>query len=120
MTVFDVFQETPYDFLQIERGMTEGDVIVSERSLMGVFKLREGEEQVGNMENPISSATLHAHPDDNFGVSEFVGQGVRVNGVTYDITNVTGGMNFDNGQMEHLTFTLQRAEFINGIAEDDS
>lgn len=121
MTVFDVFQETPYDFLQIERGTVQGDEIIAERSLMGVFKYREGEEQVGtNMELPISSATLHAHPDDDFGVTDLVGHGVRVNGLTYGITNVTGGMNFDNGQMEHLTLTLQRADFIDGIADHDS
>lgn len=119
MTVFDVFQEIPYKFLVIERGTVQGDIIVEKKSFNGVFKYRESEEALNNMELFQSSATLHAHPDDSFGVSEYVGQGVEVNGLTYTITNATQGMNFDNGQIEHLTFTLQRADFIDGTANNN-
>lgn len=113
MTVFDSFQEIPYDFLAIKRGSVKGDVIKSEQAFYGIFKLRDNQEALNNMELYQSTATLHAHPDD-FDTTDLVGQGIRVNGITYEITRVTGGMNFANGQMEHLTFTLQRAEFVNG------
>lgn len=123
MTVFDVFQQMPYEFLTISRGTVKGNVITSKDSFLGIFKLRENQETQGNIELYQSSATLHAHPEDfeSFEVvPDLVGQGIRVNGKTYEITNVTGGMNFADGQMEHLTFTLQRAEFIdNGTANDN-
>lgn len=111
MTVFDVFQETPYTYLEISRGEILGNVITKETNFMGIFKQRESQETANNIELFQSSATLHAHPDDFDDWSNLVGQGVRVDGVEYEITNMTRGTNFDNGQVEHLTFTLQRAIF---------
>lgn len=111
MTVFDVFQETPYTFLEISRGEILGNVIEKEIPLMGIFKQRESQETANNMELYISSATLHAHPEDFDDYSNLIGQGIRVDGAEYEITNMTRGTNFDNGQIEHLTFTLQRADF---------
>lgn len=114
MTVFDVFQETPYKFLKINRGEVFGNTITDEVNLMGIFKQRENQETMSNMELNISSATLHAHPEDFTDFSNLVGQGIEVDGTDYEITNMTRGTNFDNGQVEHLTFTLQRASFIDG------
>lgn len=120
MTVFDSFQEIQYEFLEIKRGAVKGNVITKSSSFYGIFKLRQNQEEQGNIELYQSSATLHAHPDDYSDFDNLVGQGIEVNGTTYEITNVTGGMNFDNGQMEHLTFTLQRAEFIDGRTTNDN
>lgn len=119
MTVFDTFPSTPYEFLTIRRGAVKGNVIKQASSFLGIFKLRQNQEEQGNIELYQSSATLHAHPEDYADFDNLVGQGIRVNGTTYEITNVTGGMNFASGQMEHLTFTLQRAEFIDGTANDN-
>ena len=114
MTVFDTFPEISYEFLEIKRGAVKGNVIKKASSFLGIFKLRQNQEEQGNIELYNSSATLHAHPEDYSDYDNLVGQGIRVNGTTYEISNVTGGMNFASGQMEHLTFTLQRAEFIDG------
>lgn len=118
MTVFDTFPSISYKFLTINRGAVKGNVITQKSSFNGIFKLRESQETNGNIELYQSSATLHVHPND-YSTTELVGQGVEVNGITYEITNVTGGMNFASGQMEHLTFTLQRAEFIDGTSNDN-
>lgn len=119
MTVFDTFPSISYEFLTIRRGAVKGNVIKQASSFLGIFKLRQNQEEQGNIELYNSSATLHAHPEDYSDFDNLVGQGIRVNGTTYEITNVTGGMNFASGQMEHLTFTLQRAEFIDGTANDN-
>ena len=119
MTVFDVFQEIPYNFLAIKRGAVKGNVIKSRSSFHGIFKLRDNQETMQNMELYQSSATLHVHPED-YDTTDLVGQGIEVDGITYEIERVTGGMNFANGQMEHLTFTLQRAEFIDGTSNNNN
>ncbi len=111
MTVFDVFQETQYTYLEISRGEVFGNIITEETNHMGIFKQRENQETMNNMELFQSSATLHAHPEDFTNFADIIGNGVRVDGVEYEITNMTRGTNFDNGQVEHLTFTLQRASF---------
>lgn len=114
MTVFDVFRETDYTYLEIERGQIVGNVIVKETPLKGIFKMRENQETMNNMELYQSNATIHAHPEDFSDFNELVGNGVRVDGETYEITNMTAGTNFDTGVTEHLTLTLQRASFSNG------
>lgn len=114
MTVFDIFQEQPYTYLQIARGKFEGNVIVSETNLSGIFKERQSQETTGNIELYNSSSTLHVHPEDYANIDEIIGNGVRVDGKEYEITNMTRGTNFDNGVVEHLTFTLQRASLTDG------
>lgn len=111
MTVFDVFQEQSYTYLEIARGGVLGNTITKETDLMGIFKQRDNQETMQNIETPISSSTLHAHPEDFSDYSVLVGNGVRVDGVDYEIMSMTIGRNFDTGDVEHLTFTLQRADF---------
>lgn len=111
MTVFDVFQEQPYTYLEIARGGVLGNTITKETDLMGIFKQRDNQETSQNIETEISNATLHAHPADFDDYSVLVGNGVRVNGVDYEILSMTVGKNFDTGEDEHLTFTLQRASY---------
>jgi hypothetical protein len=114
MTVFDVFRETDYTYLKIERGKILGNVIVEEIPLKGIFKRRETQETMENMELYQSSATIHAHPEDFNNFDELVGNGIRVCGQTYEIMSMTVGTNFDTGDTEHITLTLQRAEFSDG------
>ena len=112
-TVFTVFQEQPYLYLELARGGIDGNSIVKMRELSGVFKLRAGSSNTptSEMETRSSTATLHAHPEDYDDYSVIVGNGVRVEGVDYEIVSMTGGKNFDNGVMEHLTFNLQVADY---------
>lgn len=114
MTVFDTFVETQYSFLEISRGEIYGNHVIKETKFMGVFKLRATSSTSNNIEYRLSNATLHAHPEDYAGwnIADLVGQGIAYDGIDYEITNVTGGMNFDTGVMSHLTFTLERADYV--------
>lgn len=117
-TVFDVFKETPYTFLEIAQSHIRGDLITAERELQGIFKDKAGQVQNGNMQAIDSSATLHIHPEDfpNVkGCADLVGQGVRVNGQDYSIHGATAGTNFENGIIEHYRLTLQKAVFVKNV-----
>lgn len=111
-TVFSVFRQTPYTFLKVTRGNVYGNQITETEQHMGVFKNRAGMQDGTTSELTTSTATLHAHPEDFAGdPSELIGQGIRHNGVDYQIVNVTAGTNFDSGVVEHLTFTLQKESY---------
>lgn len=112
-TVFDVFSETPYKFLEISQSTVRGDMVTEERRLMGIFKNKHGTVQSGNMESVDSTSTLHVHPSDfpEFSCDDFIGQGVEVGGVDYRIQGATAGTNFDTGVIEHYRLTLQQANF---------
>lgn len=117
-TVFDVFESVPYQFLKIKRGTVSGNRITDTYDAEGVYKRRNDMTQVNNQELRQSAATLHIHPDEPFiadvtvdGKILFVGNGVRVDGVDYDIVGDTGGENYDEGELEHYTLTLQNADF---------
>lgn len=119
-TVFDVFRETSYDYLEIKQSTIAGDLILSERTLQGIFKDRAGEVQNGNMESVNSTSTLHVHPSDfpNADCSSLIGNGIRYNGVEYAIIGATAGMNYETGDLEHYRLTLQKAKFVrmeNGV-----
>jgi hypothetical protein len=111
MTVFDVFRQVPYTYLVVSRGEVYGNRIVSETQLKGVFKLRSGMTQAANQETRESSATLHVHPEGFSPDDEIVGNGVRVGGLDYQVIGRADGRNFETGKTEHLTLTLQRAEY---------
>lgn len=113
-TVFDVFSETPYTFMEISRGNVYGDVVTEQRTLSGVFKLKTGMTSNNNMEVVDADATLHAHPEDfaDIPTASLVGQGVQVDGVMYDIVGVSEGKNFDNGMVEHIYMRLQKTDFV--------
>lgn len=117
-TVFDVFEETPYEFLVVSRGGVYGNRITDTYDAEGVYKRRNDMVQVNNQELRQSAATLHVHPDEPFiaditvdGKILFVGNGIRVDGVDYEIIGDTGGFNFDAGEMEHYTLTLQNTDY---------
>lgn len=119
-TVFDLFKETEYAYVPLNRGTVFGN-IQSENGnspsiFKGVFKLRRGFSRAGNnMElQDTQIPILHAHPEDyasENGFSAEIGNGIVIDGVEYEIVNISQGKNFDNGEIEHLTFTLQEVEY---------
>lgn len=115
MTVFDTFRCISYDFLEVSRGTVYGLRVKSEtEGLLGVFKLRAAsQDAMQGMELQTSSATLHVKPEDftDWDINDLIGQGVRVQGVEYQIEAATAGTNFDSGIVEHITLTLQRASY---------
>lgn len=124
MTCFDVFQEIPYKFLFVQRGMVKGNVVTESEEFMGIFKLRQNDTTTQNMEIYQSDSTLHAHPEDIYTVTDdidsLVGQGIRAEGFgDYEISRVTSGWNYDTNEIEHFTLTLQKAELIDETSDDD-
>lgn len=65
-TVFDVFDVSPYTFLQLERSSITGNTIVASYEATGVFKLRTGFLRSDSMENLEQGATLHIRPNEPF------------------------------------------------------
>lgn len=110
-TVFDVFEEVPYQFLEVARGGVYGNRITAVHNATGVFKLRNEMVQVNNQELRQSAATLHVHPNESFLTGSDVGKGIRVEGQDYEIIGQTGGRNFDTGELEHYTLTLQNTDY---------
>lgn len=113
-TVFQCFKSVPYEYLQIARSNIAGNVIVSTRSLTGVFKEKGGMIQSGDLELAEASSALYVRPADFTDVEncqEFVGSGIRLNGQTYNIEGASTGTNFATGVIEHYTLTLQPMDF---------
>lgn len=114
MTVFDLFNEIEYGYIQLNRGTVFGNIAEGNaRTLRGVFKFRRGYTRTGaNMETfSGETPTLHAHPEDFAPTDQIVGNGVVVDGIEYEIAGVTKGTNFDTGVVEHLTFTLREVNY---------
>lgn len=110
-SVFDVFDLTPYTFLEVSRGGVYGNVIIDQFEAEGVFKLRNEKIQVNNQEVRQSAATLHVRPSESFMSESVVGQGIHCLGQDYEIIGQTGGMNYETGEMEHYTLTLQVTDY---------
>lgn len=110
-TVFDLFEEVPYNYLEISRGGVYGNRILSSTPAMGVFKLRNEQVMVNNQELRQSAATLHIRPSEAFANDNMVGQGISQGGIDYVIIGQTGGFNFDTGELEHYRLTLQNADY---------
>lgn len=111
-TIFDHFEVTPYLFLKISRGEVYGNVIEETIEAEGVFKLRNGQITVNNQESVQSDATLHIKPSEPFASTDMVGQGIRKDGLDYEIVGQTGGFNFDTNVLEHYRLTLQRSSLV--------
>ena len=110
-TVFDVFFEQEFEYLTISRGEVYGNRITGRKTIKGIFKERDNMD-IGDREVPLSLATVHVHPGDFEDTSEIVGNGIRYNGKDYAIVKITEGRNFENNVVEHLTLTLERAEYV--------
>lgn len=111
MDIFDAFELTPYTFLEIESGAVEGNIIKSQTQALGVFKLRAGITKSGTQTTEESTATLHIRPDESFIANGLKGNGIIVEGESYRIEGVTGGDNFETGEREHYTLTLQATDY---------
>lgn len=113
LTVFDVFPEglKTYQFLNITRGGVYGNVITESTDATGIFKLRNEMIQANNQELRQSAATLHIRPYEPFANSNLVGNGIRVEGQDYEIIGQTGGDDYENGDREHYTLTLQTTDY---------
>lgn len=107
-TVFNVFKETPYIYLEISRGEVYGNRIISKQDRIGIFKYKVGFDATSEREVITSDATLHAHPVDL--CKE--GDGIRYEGTDYVILHISKGVNYDNNEVEHLTLKLQKATFV--------
>ena len=111
-TVFDLFEQVPYEYLVVGRGGVMGNTIISRTTYNGVFKLRSGMTQSPtNMEVSTSDATLHVHPEDFADKNAIVGNGICIDGKDYEIVGMTEGKNFHDGITEHLTLTLEVADY---------
>ena len=69
VTVFDVFDTSPYTYLDISRGGITGNTIVSQVTAEGIFKQRTGMVRGQNGENVEQGATLHIKPTESFVVT---------------------------------------------------
>ena len=111
-TVFDLFNQVPYEYLVIGTGGVVGNTIVSRTTLSGVFKLRSGVNQSpAERELTNSDATLHVHPEDFTDKNSIVGNGVCIDGQDYRIVGMTDGRNFHDGVSEHYKLTLEKASY---------
>lgn len=114
-TVFDVFREEAFVFLKISRGEVYGNRIVSQKKLRGIVKIREGMTTQVNREDRESNSTVHVHPEDfaNLTREDIIGNGIRYGNADYSIVGMTEGRNFETNTVEHLTLTLESANFTN-------
>lgn len=99
------------EFLAVKQSTVYGDRIVDRKPIKGVFKTRNGETMNQNAGLRTSSATAHVHPEDFKDVDNIVGHGIAYGGQEYAIRGVTIGTNFDTGETEHLTLTLEVANY---------
>ena len=65
-TVFEVFNTSPYTYLEISRGGIAGNTITESYEAEGIFKLRTGLVRNANSENTEQGATLHIKPTESF------------------------------------------------------
>lgn len=110
-TVFSLFKEVEMEFLTVEQGTVYGNQIIGRKPIKGVFKTRNGQTFNQNAGLRTSSATVHVHPEDFENIDGIVGNGISYCGQEYSITGVTVGTNFDNGKVEHLTLSLEVADY---------
>lgn len=113
-TVFDTFKEAPFIYLTISRGEVYGNRITDQKTLKGIVKIKEGMISQTNQETRKSNSTVHVHSEDFADLTreQIIGNGIRYNGADYSIIGVTEGRNFDTNEVEHLTLTLERADFV--------
>lgn len=65
-TVFDVFDTSPYTYLDLKRSSVTGNTINASYDATGVFKMRTGSLQNQSSENVEQGSTLHIRPTESF------------------------------------------------------
>lgn len=108
-SLFDLFEQIEMTYQVVQNGTVYGRVVTASKPIWGVFKQRDGEVIVRNAEVATSASTAHLHPEDFEPAENLVGNGLQVDGVDYRITGQTIGRNFDTGEVEHITVTLERS-----------
>ena len=116
-TVFDVFREVDLTYLALNRARVYGNLIDQEKPIKGIFKVRSGMNTTNGLEAKDSSATAHVHPEDFESIDGIIGNGIRYNGVDYEIVGLTEGRNFNNNEVEHYTLTLNRLTAVESAPE---
>ena len=110
MDIFTLFTNTNYTFLKLAPKV-QGNTVASEYEAQGVFKLRDGTTNSDGMEQRTGNASLHIRPDETF-VTELGGvlngHGVAVDGISYRITGLAEGKDFDTGIVEFYLADLKR------------
>lgn len=109
LDIFTTFRTTPYEFVVFNQTSIYGNKAATTYEAEGVFKLRRGLSSTSIGENPNSTATLHIKPSEAFrsGRKTLIGNGIKVNNLTYRIVGETEGFNFTTNELEHITLTLQ-------------
>lgn len=107
-SVFDVFKQVSMEYLVLGRGKVYGDLTEDTKTIQGIFKVRSGMNTSGGIEAKDSSATVHVHPEDFTTLDNIIGNGIKYDGITYEIVGLTEGRNFATNQVEHITLTLNR------------
>ena len=115
MTMFDLFTNAPYTFLELDNNIG-GNVIANEYLATGIVKLRDGMTQSDDMETYNSDSTIHIKPSEPFIATlggNMVGHGIRaVNNagetIEYRIIGQTEGMDFDTGKLEFYRVTVKK------------
>lgn len=106
--MFDLFTSSPFIYQKLTRGGVYGVRVVESTQCNGIVKVREG--MTGDVvENPDTDATIHIKPMDARKFGDMVGNGVVIDGRSYDITGMVEGKDFDTGVVEFYRLTLKRA-----------
>lgn len=113
LTVFDVFPEVAYEYLNISRGGVYGNTILSSTDASGVVDIEGDIVSVGNQESRQANSLLYIHPTESFITNPklLVGNGIRVLGNEYDIVGYGVGRNQETQEVEHFELTLNAADF---------
>lgn len=98
------------DYLVLDRARVNGNLIKESKVISGIFKVRNGKTTGGNYEAFSSNATAHVHPQDFDDIQSLVGNGIRYNGVDYEIEGAVEGKNFNTNEVEFYRLTLIRLE----------
>lgn len=113
-SVFEVFDEVDYQYLEISRGGVYGNRIATTHEATGVADIDGGMVTSNNQETHQSDSLLYIHPTESFqptNPKDFVGQGIRIGDNDYEIIGFGIGRNQDEGVIEHYELTLQSADY---------
>lgn len=109
MTVFDVMNSVSFTHYSPVRGGVHGFSLGAGVDSTGVFKYRKGANLPAEAEAANGQPSLHVRPIDEWvsGNKSVMGDVVLIDEQYYEVIGQTEGRNFDSGETEHYTLTLQ-------------
>lgn len=111
MTIFEMFHNTEYSLLKINRNGIEGNKVESILGhRLGVFRAKNSKDIAENIETYTDESILFAKPEDI--EPEILGAGIRINGQDYEVVKYSEGKNFDTGEIEHLKLILRQTDYV--------